>query len=233
MPTKRAKYQPRVDRVCKRCGANFLIHFSQLKYGYGVFCNKACQFGRSAAERLADLTTKSDDPNGCWEFNGHIAKHGYGVMGVNRRSRLAHVVALESVLGRPLKSDKGEFSLHTCDNRSCVRNDGDEGVYVVNGVVYRRFGHLWLGDNDANMADMDTKGRRAKLFGSANPSRQYPHKLRRGSKSPNAKLTEEDVRDILRAKGKTTGRELARRKRVSFGLISHIWNGRAWSHIKI
>lgn len=221
--------------TCRKCGSSFWVAPSQIQSGShgGYYCSRACyhavKFSRTITERLADFTAKSADDNGCWTFTGYITADGYGAMGANRKSRHAHAIAFELAIGRPL--ERGEYTLHTCDNRACVRNDGPEGVYVVNGVSFRRFGHLWLGDNDANMADMDAKGRRARLFGDANPIRRNPDSSLKGEESPNAKLTEADVRFIRTQCGVVGGRTLAKQYGVSYGLIFHIWKRRAWTHV--
>lgn len=71
--------------------------------------------------------------------------------------RAFHRFAWEQATGAPVPD--GAYVLHTCDTKNCYRND-DVGVYVVNGVEYPRRGHLWLGDQSANMLDMYAKGRK-------------------------------------------------------------------------
>ncbi len=53
-----------------------------------------------------------------------------------------------------------------------------------------------------------------------------------GEKNHQSKLTDQDVREVrlLLASGKTQ-RSIADQFGVSFGLISHINNGRAWNHV--
>lgn len=74
--------------------------------------------------------------------------------------------------------------------------------------------HLFLGTHQDNMADKECKGRG-----------NQP----KGERHGNAKLTEENVRSI-RASSETL-KTLAVRYGVTFGLISHIKRGRAWTHI--
>ncbi len=55
----------------------------------------------------------------CWEFTGARNTNGYGVISVDGAKRLAHRVALELALGRPIAD--GMWALHECDNPACVR----------------------------------------------------------------------------------------------------------------
>src|SRR4051812_23358891 len=88
----------------------------------------------------------------CWLWTGAKTGIGYGAIkkpgGIGRL--LTHRVALELALGRPLRD--GEQANHICDEPACVRND-DSGVYVLNGVSYLRFGHLFVGGPAVNMTD--------------------------------------------------------------------------------
>jgi len=74
--------------------------------------------------------------------------------------------------------------------------------------------HLFLSNQAGNIKDMDTKGRRCVV---------------RGSNSANAKLTDNDVRNIR--KSADTYNALASLYRVSNGCINHIKNNRTWRHI--
>jgi hypothetical protein len=93
---------------------------------------------------------------------------------------------------------RGSFVCHRCDVRLCVNP-----------------AHLFLGSPADNMADMHAKGRH----------RTAPN---RGAANHNAKLTEEQVREI-RANGRDA-LEVARELGVSRALVYHIRNGRAWRH---
>jgi len=77
--------------------------------------------------------------------------------------------------------------------------------------------HLFLGTSAENTADAALKGR-----------------MRRGTESPGAKLTETEVIDIRRrmSGGKETVYEVAADYRVSPSLISQIQRGRIWRHVQ-
>lgn len=142
----------RVDRTapCEVCGTP-TPHVPSRKRR---FCSIACrdQFRSGPATFWGQVDRTGD----CWVWTGTRDKDGYGKRSVNDRSRRAHQLAIEERLGRRLNPD--ELACHTCDNPPCVRND-DVGIYVLDGVSYPRFGHLWIGTNAANSRDRDVKGR--------------------------------------------------------------------------
>ncbi len=75
---------------------------------------------------------------GCWEWEGSF--HGnYGIAYIQNKKVGAHRLSWMLHKG-PIP--KGLWVLHKCDNTSCIRPS-----------------HLFLGDNDDNMADMLLKGR--------------------------------------------------------------------------
>lgn len=75
--------------------------------------------------------------------------------------------------------------------------------------------HLFLGTNADNMADMKKKGR---------------GRSARGENHHQKRLTSEVVLAIRAAAGKY--RDLAAQFGVSFGMISHIKNGKRWQHLQ-
>lgn len=145
----------------------------------------------------------------CREYQGRRDDHGYGIVMfgppfVNARGERnqrgpvrLHRWVVEQVEG-PLAP--GEVVMHTCDNPPCF--------------LYE---HLVRATQVANVADMDAKGRRTVL---------------RGSASGNAKLTEDDVREIRRLSAEGyTRRALARRFGVTRQNITLIATGRSWGHL--
>lgn len=94
----------------------------------------------SLALRFLRMVKKTE---ACWLWTGTLDRRGYGRIwriGNHTRDR-AHRVSWEIHRG-PIP--EGSFVLHTCDVRHCVNPD-----------------HLFLGDHEANMADMAAKGRGA------------------------------------------------------------------------
>lgn len=79
---------------------------------------------------------------GCWEWNAKLNVGGYArlVLWVHgaRYSKVARAVLAVKV-GRPLR--RGEYALHKCDNRKCVR-----------------FSHIEKGTQTKNMRDASRRG---------------------------------------------------------------------------
>ena len=136
--------------------------------------------------------------DGCWEWQACGSREGYGRFGLGGRVLLAHRVSWTFANG-PIPA--GMHVLHRCDNPACVRP-----------------GHLFLGTNDDNIADMDAKGRRKGGVGS-----------RHGS----AKLTEADVPKAraLVASGMTQ-REAGKLLGVSRWTVGRIVRGKTWRHVE-
>jgi hypothetical protein len=103
--------------------------------------NRRSEFGSpKMLERFWSRVRKS---GGRWEWTACINQDGYGMVRVfGRASKGAHRVSWEMANG-PIPH--GGHILHRCDNRRCVRPD-----------------HLFLGDNAANTADRQAKGRQAR-----------------------------------------------------------------------
>ncbi len=149
----------------------------------------------------------------CRLFTGALSAKAYGNVRVGVKVTSAHRLAWEEKRG-PVPKDT--HVLHTCDTPFCIQND-DEGTYTVNGKVFPRQGHLWLGTNADNTADKVAKGRQSKLPGSQNNS---------------SKLVEEQVIAIREraAKGQLQ-RELAACFGVTQAAISLIVRRKKWQHI--
>jgi hypothetical protein len=143
------------------------------------------------------------DGDACWEWQGTIDEKGYGRLSVGRKMPRAHRISYEINVG-PIPV--GLCICHRCDNRRCVRAD-----------------HLFAGTVTDNNRDMGRKGR-AKWT-------RHPE-LTRGSRNPQAKLTEGEVLAIrsLLESGERRG-DLAASFGVSVQAIHHIAVRRRWRHV--
>jgi len=86
---------------------------------------------------LSKFTQGSEDE--CWEWQAAIADTGYGLIRFNGKSTGAHRVSYLHFVG---DIPDGLWVLHRCDNRRCVN-----------------YHHFFLGDREANRADMISKNR--------------------------------------------------------------------------
>ena len=91
--------------------------------------------------RFWQKVRKSD---GCWEWQAHRFRTGYGALRISGKTETAHRVSYRLNVG-PIP--EGLWVLHRCDNPGCVRPD-----------------HLFLGTRLDNVADMDAKGRRTQAI---------------------------------------------------------------------
>lgn len=167
-------------------------------------------------DRLWARVTKSET---CWLVPISGAA-GYGQISyrdADGRSRnvLAHRLAWTVASGVAIPD--GLSVCHTCDVRHCVRND-ESGIYVVDGIEYPRWGHLFLAPQQINAIDAVQKGHHAGLCGEAHHA---------------ARLTEDDVRVIRHryASGDISQRQLAHDYSVHVMTISHIVRRKNWPHV--
>lgn len=138
-------------------------------------------------------------PHGeCWEWRGHVRKSdGYGRIGIDGRAWLAHRLAFILANG---PNTSGLHVCHSCDNRPCCNP-----------------GHLWLGTDADNTADMMAKGRFTPRYGALNGW---------------ARFTDGDIIDIREsfAAGENQT-SIARRFGTAPAVISKIVRGEAWGHV--
>lgn len=167
------------------------------------------------------------EPNsGCWLWTAHCNAKGYGVLRVRDRTWLAHRFAMTLSLG--ISIPYGQCVLHRCDNPPCCNP-----------------GHLFLGTNQDNVHDRESKGRGRPLRGENHPSRTKPwtrprgdnhysrtspEYLARGEKNGRARLTEQTVAEIRASCGSL--REIASRFAISKTQAWEIRSGKAWAHSK-
>lgn len=141
------------DRRCRNCGEPLVRRAGEAARDWSTrrSCNRSCHVaGKNAKpiwQTFAELTQLT--PSGCIEWAGHRDVKGYGRYAANGEI-LAHRLAYRMHFGGSLE---GKMVLHRCDNRACVNPQ-----------------HLFLGDQQANMADMVRKGRSVQRFGTDNPN---------------------------------------------------------------
>lgn len=159
-------------------------------------------------ERLAEKYTV--EPNtGCWLWTAMLNHAGYGILGVSVANKttpkLAHRLSYETHVG-PIP--EGMYVCHRCDQPSCVNP-----------------AHLFVGTQQANMADMLAEGRSSagKSFAG-----------RRGENHGMAKLDWGKV-DEIRAKyaaGGVSQRDLGAEYGVAHRTIGLIVRGSLWTEEK-
>lgn len=252
--TPRAPRRPSVEHTCLFCGRTFRCKASDR----GMYCSRACtDSGRSerpAIDRLRERTAIDGD---CWIITRSLDADGYGKLTIKGKQIRAHRLAWWVATGHMPTADEGIF--HTCDVRPCWRND-EVGTYEVDGVIYERRGHLWIGPGVANIADRDAKGHTTKgdahwmrtnpekiRRGDNHPSRLYPEKrpkgdqhwtklrpdqVLRGERSARSVLSEQMARSFLAeyADGVKIA-ALARKYKVSEGAVRAVIKGRTWKHL--
>lgn len=198
-----------------RCGCGVPAH-SDTGFARG---QRPCQ--GTPEQRFWARVEKTDT---CWLWAGIIGtSSGYGRFFLSGpRPVRAHRYAWTMATGEPIPDSLDV--LHTCDVRRCIRHD-DEGVYVVAGITYRRFGHLWLGDHDANMADRREKGRSSRSGAGENQAV--------GGRIATAKLTDDEVRRIRGlAEVGLSSREIGSIFSVSYKSVLRIVSGTGWTHVE-
>lgn len=192
-----------LERLARRVLTYQLAGHSYLDGGNGITHNCAM---RDAAERFWEKVNKTET---CWLWTANKNNMGYGLFrpGGLASKRLAHRISYEMENG-PIP--EGMCALHRCDTPACVNP-----------------AHIFLGTKKDNVADMDAKGRRVIGW---NPNNKPP--IYKGSKNPQAKLTEEKVLEIrARLASGAFVRALAREFRVDRKTLMRIRDRESWKHI--
>ena len=186
---------------CEQCGKGFRIVPAAKKRGQGKFCSADCQQSHQTSKtRFWEKVNKAE--GGCWLWTGPMSKSGYGTIALQGKRYFAHRFSWAMANGEITGS---LFVLHKCDTPLCVNPT-----------------HLFLGDQAANMRDMNAKGR----HGSSSEKNK-------GGLNPAAKLTEKEVSEIRAAyaPGKRNKRFLAHQFSVSPTTVYDIVTGKTWTHL--
>jgi predicted XRE-type DNA-binding protein len=143
-------------------------------------------------------------PSGCWVWQGACSGYGYGHFTFRSHNYITHRLSYALFKG-PLED--GIKVRHDCDNPPCWNP-----------------AHLLVGTQADNMRDMSLRGR-------SGPT-QHPQRYR-GENHGGSKLTEARVVELLRLyeRDKMSMKDIAEKFGVSRATVSHIINGRLWTHL--
>jgi hypothetical protein len=242
-----------VELTCEWCSDRFLVIKSR---GHRRYCSFRCYTAarRDQSERTlharawamvdrnGPLPERRPELGPCWLWTGaRTSIDGYGHLGLNGDVVQAHRVTWESVNG-PIP--KGLELDHLCRTRSCVRPDhlepvttrenlrrGDSPAAIVVRTRICRRGHPMTPENTRRPPG----GAGCKRCHADRYRARYvpkPRAPRLGEATANAKLTEDDVREIreLSAAG-VPGAELGRTYGVTREAIYAVVKRRVWAHV--
>lgn len=195
---------PRVTCTCETCGGHFELLPSRVARGDGRFCSKRCiRYGTLEERFFKKVDRDGPTPAHVPHIGPCHVWRGLPAVGSKRYGSFR-------IGGRTEKAHRVAFylahgrwpqpqALHRCDNRACVRRE-----------------HLFEGDDTANARDREEKQR-------------GNHDTIRGIGNPQAKLTEDDVRQIRSSN--ESQRALARRFGVSRQVIKAVQRHETWRHV--
>lgn len=148
-------------------------------------------------------------PAECWEWSGYTIKAAtsrlpYGVYRYQGKQQRSHRLAYKFTKG---EIPHGMLVCHSCDNPSCCNPD-----------------HLWLGTYTDNNRDRESKNRGVRISG-----KRIGGDFPKGSRHPNAKLTESDI--LLIRKDKMQRDEIAKKFGIKPSTVKSIQLGRIWKHV--
>jgi transcriptional regulator len=184
-----------IKQSCEECNISFEVRLAYAKRGKGRFCSTKCAVNGQYGAPQTRFWSHVQKTNGCWIWTGVVNAAGYGQLKIAGKTVRAHRFSYELTVA---KIPDGLFVCHNCDNTRCVRP-----------------GHLFLGDQQANMMDMRLKGRwRGPKIESIS-----------GENNANSKLSNRQVENIRTEYHKGIRQvDLAKRYGISQASISYIVN---------
>lgn len=198
------------------------------------------------AERLFAKVEVQAAPDGCWNWTGG-KRNGYGALWMSGRSRPTHRLSYELIHG-PIPA--GLQIDHLCRNRACCNpahleavtlqenvRRGDAGKHMTERAAlatHCKRGHEYTPENllpnqrhrhckECRRLHWPRKNALRRAARAANPSPPIV-----GSLHPNAKLTEEAVREIRATAGQSMA--LARKFGVADATIYAVRSRKIWKH---
>jgi hypothetical protein len=147
--------------------------------------------------------------SGCWIWMNGDAKNRRHQLIYEGESILAYRLSYMAFVG---ELPDEVLACHRCDVPECVNPC-----------------HLFPGTHTENMRDMVKKGRH-KGFGNSTDQPSLEQRLR-GEANTQAKLTEDQVKEIRSLRGVESPKKLRERFGISKGHLYRIFNGQKWKHL--
>lgn len=141
--------------ACPICLREFSRRVFDGRRGFCLTCSGSCgqqlrrrKFAENFEIRFWDKVSNMENPHQCWPWKRSVNKCGYGTVGYQEKTwlahRLAYVFAISAI-------PDGQIVCHTCDNPPCCNP-----------------AHLWLGTPLENTKDSIAKSRFTRASGEAN-----------------------------------------------------------------